>query len=505
MIAAAVNYRQAEKNTPSGLSTNPPTLLNSVYCQKAPRNSQLNGLVQAQDPANDPNSFFDPATGTIVTRGSQPNTSPFSTSSVNALDNISDIAADLTKVILLGDQTRLVARHSKNGTDNFSDDNGDKKGGGDKKHHGNHKGGDKKGGDKKDGDKKGGDKKGGDKKDGNEKDGNGKDGNKKGGDKKGGDKKGGDKKGGDKKDGDKKDGNGKDGNQKDGNQKERNKEDGNEKDGSKKDGSKKDGSKKDGSKKDGSKKDGSKKDGSKKDGSKKDGSKKDGSKKDGSKKDGDKKDGNKKDGGKKDGNEKGGDKKGGDKKNGDTNNGNKTHSGDPKSNLRIMNGTNENNRTNETMPAGNVGNFGSCSVPEIQFGAGFDGRRETSFEPTDKGNFFLCHCLKGVYIDLITVSFNHGSAQNIDIITQFMCDQLVNTCKADSTALSTCTRAKTAADGAPAKTGKQADAFNAVFGKVTNFAKVTALDDQGKPITARSLRRRTPGVMRGVWSYPEYA
>ena len=71
-----------------------------------------------------------------------------------------------------------------------------------------------------------------------------------------------------------------------------------------------------------------------------------------------------------------------------------------------------------------------------------------------------------------------------------MCDQLVNTCKADSTALSTCARAKTVADGAPAKTGKQADAFNAVFGKVTDFASVTPLDDQGNPVSKRSVMDR---------------
>jgi len=29
--------------------------------------------------------------------------------------------------------------------------------------------------------------------------------------------------------------------------------------------------------------------------------------------------------------------------------------------------------------------FGSCSVPQIKFGVGFDNRKETSFEPADKG------------------------------------------------------------------------------------------------------------------------
>lgn len=31
-----------------------------------------------------------------------------------------------------------------------------------------------------------------------------------------------------------------------------------------------------------------------------------------------------------------------------------------------------------------TGNFGSCSVPEIEFGQGYDGRKETSFRPVDQ-------------------------------------------------------------------------------------------------------------------------
>jgi len=84
MIAAAVKYRQAEKNTPPDFTTNPPRLRNSVFCQKAPANSELDGLVQAQDAANDPNLFFDPATSATVTLGSQPNTFPFGTNGSGA-------------------------------------------------------------------------------------------------------------------------------------------------------------------------------------------------------------------------------------------------------------------------------------------------------------------------------------------------------------------------------------------------------------------------------------
>ncbi|OCH86068.1 hypothetical protein OBBRIDRAFT_856430 [Obba rivulosa] len=117
-----------------------------------------------------------------------------------------------------------------------------------------------------------------------------------------------------------------------------------------------------------------------------------------------------------------------------------------------------------TASSSSIGNFGSCSVPQIEFGVGFDGRKETSFQPVNQ------------------TSYNHGSAQNIDIITQFICDALVNTCGADQTAKNTCATATAAADTVTAETGGQADAFNAVFGIQTDFAAVTAVDDQGNPI-----------------------
>ncbi|THV07401.1 hypothetical protein K435DRAFT_815603 [Dendrothele bispora CBS 962.96] len=114
--------------------------------------------------------------------------------------------------------------------------------------------------------------------------------------------------------------------------------------------------------------------------------------------------------------------------------------------------------------AGGIGDFGSCSVPQIEFGVGFDNRKETSFEPVDK------------------TSFNHGSAQAIGIITQFICDTLTNSCGADQTAKDTCAAAQAAAQTGAAKTGEQADLFNAKFGITTNFAAVTAIDDQGRPV-----------------------
>ena len=184
-------------------------------------------------------------------------------------------------------------------------------------------------------------------------------------------------------------------------------------------------------------------------------------------------------------------------------------------------GSNNNTNTNGSgssgnngTAAGNIGNFGSCSIPEIEFGVGFDGRRETSFQPVDKGtsNSFTraIYCPQELTLTLSirdAVSYNHGSAQNIDIISQFVCDQLVNKCGADSTARATCAQARTAATNAPAKTGKQADAFNAGFGKVTNFASVTPLDDQGRPVVAaRSfLRRRALRALKRIESYLEDA
>lgn len=88
--------------------------------------------------------------------------------------------------------------------------------------------------------------------------------------------------------------------------------------------------------------------------------------------------------------------------------------------------------------------------------------------------------LTGSYRNL--ASFNHGSAQNIDTITRSICDTLTNSCKADQTAKDTCAKASAAASAQTAKTGAQADAFNAAFNIETNFAAVGAIDDQGRPV-----------------------
>ena len=48
--------------------------------------------------------------------------------------------------------------------------------------------------------------------------------------------------------------------------------------------------------------------------------------------------------------------------------------------------------TTTVSSAGGIGNFGKCSVPQIEFATGFDNRRETSFEPVDRSRYlFLDH------------------------------------------------------------------------------------------------------------------
>ncbi|KAG8747337.1 hypothetical protein FRC10_001516 [Ceratobasidium sp. 414] len=124
----------------------------------------------------------------------------------------------------------------------------------------------------------------------------------------------------------------------------------------------------------------------------------------------------------------------------------------------------------ETSPATGTGSLpagvdlGSCTDPTIRFGAGIENRKETSFIPNN------------------TKEFPHGSAQNSAIITQFICDTFVNSCKANAAAVALCADAKAAAAAAGAKKGAAADAFNAKFGVTTDFASVQALDDQGNPV-----------------------
>ncbi|TFK75227.1 hypothetical protein BDN72DRAFT_564468 [Pluteus cervinus] len=286
MIQIAKEYRQAEKNTPPDFSTNPPALRNSVFCQKAPKNQDLDGLVQAQDPANDPNLFFDPATGGTVTKGGQPNTFPFGQSGTSAsqqqVDSKSKSALTISPTFTMPVRVEDIAVTAAC-----------------------------------------------------------------------------------------------------------------------------------------------------------------------------------------------------------TNVITVTVSGVapslPTDAVTVTVSGGSATSTDSAIPtftAGpspgtpSVGEFGSCSVPQIEFGVGFDDRKETSFQPVDK------------------VSYNHGSAQNITIITQFMCDQLTNSCGADQNAKDTCEQATQGAANAPQGTGAQADAFNAAFGITTDFASIPAVDNQGNVIPGTG----TPGT-----------
>ncbi|KAF7336646.1 hypothetical protein MVEN_02099100 [Mycena venus] len=110
-------------------------------------------------------------------------------------------------------------------------------------------------------------------------------------------------------------------------------------------------------------------------------------------------------------------------------------------------------------------NFGACSAPQIEFGAGFDNRTETSFRPVDQ------------------VSYNHDSADDITVIADFICSALVTTCGANPVAQAMCARAQSAAAAEIPQEGIDADVFNAVFGFFTNFKNVEALSNTGEPIT----------------------
>ncbi|KAF2001372.1 hypothetical protein P154DRAFT_432991 [Amniculicola lignicola CBS 123094] len=91
-----------------------------------------------------------------------------------------------------------------------------------------------------------------------------------------------------------------------------------------------------------------------------------------------------------------------------------------------------------------AGEFGDCADPTIVFGIPSDGRQEDAFEAND------------------LTDFPHGSALNIKVISSFICDQLVNKCKADADAVDICDAAAAAVDGL--KGQDAADVFNALLG-----------------------------------------
>ena len=89
---------------------------------------------------------------------------------------------------------------------------------------------------------------------------------------------------------------------------------------------------------------------------------------------------------------------------------------------------------------GGANDLGSCSDPTVKFADGLDGRKEAAFAPVNNADF------------------NHGSALNLKVISDFICQQLQNKCKAGAGAVQKC---KDAAGKANALKGQAAaDAFN---------------------------------------------
>ncbi|KAL7917239.1 hypothetical protein ACQKWADRAFT_317476 [Trichoderma austrokoningii] len=95
-----------------------------------------------------------------------------------------------------------------------------------------------------------------------------------------------------------------------------------------------------------------------------------------------------------------------------------------------------------------TGNFGSCSNPSIKFANGLDGRAEPAFTPVDE------------------TDFNHGSALNIKVIADFICDRLNSSCKAGAAVVSKCQSASAAASQLQGQAA--ADAFNKALGVSDN-------------------------------------
>ncbi|KAL7932895.1 hypothetical protein V8C35DRAFT_65828 [Trichoderma chlorosporum] len=95
-----------------------------------------------------------------------------------------------------------------------------------------------------------------------------------------------------------------------------------------------------------------------------------------------------------------------------------------------------------------TGNFGSCSNPSIKFANGLDGRTEPAFAPVNEADF------------------NHGSALNIKVIADFICDRLNSSCKASAAVVSTCQSASAAASQLTGQAA--ADAFNKALGVSAN-------------------------------------
>ncbi|KAJ7650230.1 hypothetical protein FB45DRAFT_887359 [Roridomyces roridus] len=105
-------------------------------------------------------------------------------------------------------------------------------------------------------------------------------------------------------------------------------------------------------------------------------------------------------------------------------------------------------------PDGIAMDFGLCSTPEIEFGAGFDGHQGTMFQPVNR----TCYKLEAV--------------PDISTVTEFICDALTTSCGANAAAQTQCAEAQAAADAAPPQEGIDADIFNKYFGIITNFTAI---------------------------------
>lgn len=97
--------------------------------------------------------------------------------------------------------------------------------------------------------------------------------------------------------------------------------------------------------------------------------------------------------------------------------------------------------------SGAATDFGTCANadPTVKFANGLDGRTEPAFAPNDSANF------------------NHGSALNIKVIADFICQQLNDKCKAGADTVSKCQSGATAAEAQGVSGQAVADAFNAAF------------------------------------------
>lgn len=101
-------------------------------------------------------------------------------------------------------------------------------------------------------------------------------------------------------------------------------------------------------------------------------------------------------------------------------------------------------RTTSKQTFRRAADLGSCSNPTIEFGVGFEGRKEGSFRPVNNADF------------------NHGSAQKIGIIAEFICNRLNDQCKAPSETVAQCEQASAAAVAAT-QDQTAADVFNSVL------------------------------------------